>query len=119
MASWTCQRVSEGVKCGHVNRSGTRKCALCGKPRPPKKRPAHMKALDMSYEDYAALNGGYFCGICGAEPKPGKKLHRDHEHRGDGKARGLLCFPCNMKLWRDATSDWLLAAAEYLQRTGG
>jgi hypothetical protein len=78
---WTCQRRSLGVKCGHRNPNRKRLCEWCKKPRPARKRPAHMSALALPYDYYVALNGGERCGICGAAPKPGKKLHRDHDHR--------------------------------------
>lgn len=76
-----------------------------------------MAALALPYEHYVEINGGEFCGICGALPKSHKRLDRDHEHRGDGKARGLLCWACNRQLRTWATIEWLKAAAAYLERT--
>lgn len=113
---WTCQRVAKGAKCGHRNPPRTRKCGRCLKPRPVRQRPAHMSALALPYEYYVRLNGGEHCGICGRRPEPGKKLHRDHEHKGVGTARGLLCFPCNLQLKHTSTIAWLRGAAEYLER---
>jgi hypothetical protein len=113
---WTCQRVTERVKCGHLNPNRKRKCERCGKTRPARKRPAHMSALDLPYEYYVQINGGEHCGICGRVPDPGKKLHRDHEHKGVGFARGLLCFPCNLQLKHTSTVTWLHGAAAYLER---
>lgn len=76
-----------------------------------------MAALDLTYEQYVELNGGVErCGICGKEPKPGKRLHRDHDHR-TGKPRALLCFPCNSALRPYMTLDWLMAAVAYIKRT--
>lgn len=76
-----------------------------------------MAALDLPYEHYLKLNGGVErCGICGAEPKPGRRLHRDHDHR-TGAPRGLACFPCNSALRPYMTADWLRAALAYLERT--
>lgn len=115
--AWTCQRVRAGKKCGHRNPSIKRKCQSCDKLRPARKKPAHMVALNATYEDYIALNGGEHCGICGAKRKPGgKRLHRDHDHR-TGKARGLLCFPCNSALRPYMDWKWVCAAADYLART--
>lgn len=115
---WTCQRVSQGVKCGTVNRAVERKCQLCGKPKPARKRPAHTAALDLPYETYVEINGGEWCGICGVGPSPNRRLDRDHEHRADGKARGLLCWDCNKRLsTRIANPEWLRAAVAYLERT--
>jgi hypothetical protein len=72
-----------------------------------------MKALEEPYEVFLEANGGVNrCGICGKEPP----LHRDHEHRGEGKPRGLLCFPCNLQLKHTSTPKWLRAAAAYLER---
>lgn len=112
---WTCQRVAHGVKCGHRNPRRKHLCERCGKRRPATQRPAHLVALDLPYEDYVALNGGERCGICGVEPKPGKKLHRDHDHCS-GTPRGVLCFPCNLQLKNGYGPQWLRAAADYLER---
>jgi hypothetical protein len=54
---WTCQRRSLGVKCGHRNPNRKRNCAWCKKPRPARKRPAHMSALALPYDYYVQLNG--------------------------------------------------------------
>lgn len=112
---WTCQKVSGGVKCGAQNPRRKRNCGVCGKPRAPRRRPAHMRALDLPYETYAALNGGEWCGICGKEPTPMRKLDRDHDHK-TGEPRGLLCWSCNRQLRTWATSEWLRSAADYLDR---
>jgi hypothetical protein len=113
---WTCQRSSGGVKCGHRNPNRKRNCEWCKKPRPARKPPAHMSALSLPYEYYLEINGGPQCGICGKLPAPGQRFHRDHEHKGVGYARGLLCFPCNLQLKHTSTVKWLRAAAAYLER---
>lgn len=115
VSTWTCRRQTEGVICGQVNQGKFRKCITCQKPRPARKRPAHMAALDLPYEHFVQINGGEFCGICGAERKPEKRLDRDHDHR-TGLPRGLLCWSCNRQLRTWSTVEWLLAAAAYLQR---
>lgn len=75
-----------------------------------------MAALDLTYEEYVALNGGEHCGICGTVKKVGgKRLHRDHDHR-TAKPRGILCFRCNAVLRPYMTLEWLRSAAEYLER---
>lgn len=113
---WTCQRVTGGVKCGAQNPNRKRKCGACGKTRPARQRPAHLAVLDEPFSVFLAANGGIErCGICGAEPGRAK-LHRDHEHKGDGFARGLLCFPCNLQLKHTSTIEWLRSAADYLER---
>jgi hypothetical protein len=111
---WTCRRQSKGVVCWGLNSPRSRKCAKCGKPRPARNRPAHMRALDIPYEQYIDLNGGEHCGICGKTSK-GRRLDRDHDHR-TGKPRGLLCWSCNRQLRTWATVEWLRSAAAYLER---
>jgi hypothetical protein len=37
------------------------------------------------------------CAICRRPPKPGRRLHVDHDHK-TGRVRGGLCYPCNHKL---------------------
>jgi len=112
---WTCQRTKDGVKCGHKNPSRYQLCRKCAKRRPPRKRPAHLKALDIGYDQYVAINGGEHCGICGATAKA-RRLHRDHEHSGDGRPRGILCFRCNAALRPYMDAEWLDRAAAYLRR---
>lgn len=114
--AWTCQRSELGVVCKHRNENKYRRCQSCGKPRPPRKRPAHRKALELPYEHYLALNGGIErCAICGAPPREGRKLDRDHCHRS-GEPRGLLCHVCNRTLGNRITPDWLRRALAYLER---
>lgn len=109
---WRCQRVKAGVKCATLNLRTKQKCTECGGPRPKARPPAHRAILDQPYEWWVARFGER-CGICGVEPADGKRLHRDHEHTGDGVARGLLCFQCNRKLG-NKNAEWLCAAAVYL-----
>ena len=115
MKTWTCQRVAAGSKCGHRNPSRKQKCLACGKTRPARRRAAHLKALDASYEDFVTLNGGNFCAICGRKPTARRRLDRDHDHKS-GLARGLLCARCNRALPSWVTHTWLLSAAAYLSR---
>lgn len=124
--TWTCQRVTAKVKCGHVNPKVKRICERCGKRRPETKRAAHFDALKIPYEIYVVLNGGELCGICGRPPSNDKRLDRDHEHAGDGLPRGLLCHSCNRTLGprmetsaRMAGMDlatFLRTAADYIER---
>lgn len=115
---WTCRKVTRGVKCGQLNKVGTRKCARCGTLRPIRKPPAHMAALTAPYSVFLAANGGVErCGICGVAPKQGRTLQRDHEHVADGKVRGLLCFQCNFRLGKHMKLPWMRAAVAYLERT--
>jgi hypothetical protein len=114
--TWTCQRQTNGETCRHVNPARYQVCRKCAKRKPPRRRPAHLKALELPYEEYVALNGGEHCGICGAKPSENRRLDRDHEHRGDGKPRGLLCWKCNKALDDRVSPGWLRAAAYYLER---
>lgn len=111
---WTCTRRTDGVKCNTLNENAKRKCTACGKPKPAARRPKHMVALEGSYEQFVEINGGEFCGICGAAPKT-KRLDRDHCHK-TGTPRGVLCPICNRHLGHWYTAEWLRAAADYLDR---
>lgn len=115
MSQWTCQRVTAGIRCGQRNDGRKRKCWACLKPRPSRKRPVHMAALDLAYEEYVTLNGGEHCGICGNPRSETRRLDRDHDH-ATGRPRGLLCWSCNRQLRTWATVAWLRAAAAYLER---
>lgn len=75
-----------------------------------------MAALDLPYEHYIEINGGEHCGICGAARSPDRRLQRDHDHRGPGHPRGLLCFACNRWLRGFMTIDWMRRAIAYLER---
>jgi hypothetical protein len=111
---WRCRRIQNGQKCGQLNLARKQKCTLCGKPRPKKRQPAHRAVLaTITYEDCVRLFGEY-CGICG-RPAGERRLHRDHEHKGAGHIRGLLCFRCNSALRSYMTLDWLRAAVAYLE----
>jgi hypothetical protein len=116
--AWTCQRVSGGQKCRHVNENRLRLCGRCGKAKRKPRRPAHMAALDIPYAGYVEMFGEQ-CGICGSPPPPGKKLRRDHSHRGDGRPRGLLCWRHNLglQMFGDDDPGLLRAAAAYLERS--
>src|SRR3954471_5375166 len=116
-STWACQRVTGGVKCGAVNPKRLHICPKCGKKRPPTKRAAHNKALGLPYKAFLIVNDGSpNCGICGRPPPEGGKHRRDHEHKGDGLPRGLLCWTCNLALRDFATVEWLRGAAAYLER---
>lgn len=108
---WTCR------KCRLRHPRRTAKCP-CGNKRPAARQAAHMHALNLSYDEYLRRNGGVErCGICGAEPKPGRRLHRDHDHTNGGRPRALLCFRCNSGLRNYMTVEWLESALAYLRRT--
>lgn len=75
-----------------------------------------MAALELDYAGYVRINGGEHCGICGRKP-PAVNLHRDHEHKGNGRPRGLLCVACNMRLGERVTVAWMEQAINYLKRS--
>jgi len=55
------------------------------------------------------------CALCGRPPK-NRKLDIDHDHRRM-VLRGLLCVRCNKALLSWMDKEWLLKAAEYVERT--
>jgi hypothetical protein len=109
VSTWRCRG------CLSMNASRTRKCAACSKARPKRRRPAHLKALDLPYETYVELTGSELCGICGTPASGKRKLDRDHDHK-TGLPRGLLHARCNRALPSWVTADWLDKAAAYLRR---
>lgn len=104
-----------------------------------KKRKSYAEALGLTPEQYRALaprdrylrlayglteaqyramegmNNG--CWICGREPKPGRRLSVDHDHKGYKRVRGLLCYRCNHRLLGRGLEDASLhsSAARYLR----
>jgi hypothetical protein len=114
---WRCTRQENGIVCRQLNIAPKRNCTACGKPRPARRKPKHMIALEAPYEYYVEITGGERCAICLKQRSRDKKrLHRDHDHR-TGRPRGLLCFRCNNALPSWVTAEWLRAAADYLDRT--
>jgi len=125
--TWTCRRSTNGKICRHVNPKRKQLCEKCGKRRPATKREAHFDALKLPYEAFVLVNGGsHDCGICGREPKHGRRNDRDHEHVGEGLVRGILCHVCNRLIGarmeyaaRQAGMDlptYLRAMADYIER---
>lgn len=102
--------------CLTVNSNRHRRCDACGKPLPAKRRPKHLRALDVDYQEYVTLNGGDHCGICLTPSTSSRRLDRDHDHR-TGQPRGLLHARCNRALPNWVTPAWLRAAADYLERS--
>src|ERR1035437_4368582 len=99
-----------------MNEIRTRKCGACGRKRPPKRKPKHMVAK-LSYEEHERRNGSETCGICGKPPKEGgRRLHRDHEHTGAGRPRGLLCFRCNAAVRNYMDLSWATRLVLYLAK---
>lgn len=124
---WTCQKRQGGVKCAHKNPKRKRICEKCGKRTEAAKRELHFSALDLPYEVFVLANGGSEdCGICGAKRSLERRNDRDHEHKGDGLVRGILCHSCNRTLGprMEASArqggmtlaQWLRAAADYVER---
>jgi Recombination endonuclease VII len=113
--TWRCRRVKAGVKCDTLNLRIKQRCTKCGGARPRRRVPAHRAALaSMTYAQCVSAFGER-CGICGAGPTT-KRLQRDHEHKGAGAIRGLLCFQCNIDLRDRMTLAWLCGAVAYLER---
>jgi len=113
---WTC------TNCRSQWTNGKLRCT-CGRKRPARlEKPKHTDILnEMPYEEWVKAFGKT-CNICGASPKPGGKLNRDHWHWGPlaGKPRGLLCWLCNKDLTtRMEKSGWLLRAQAYVDERSG
>lgn len=66
------------------------------------------------YDDLLAMQGGG-CAICGRKPSERRRLDMDHDHKLMF-IRGLLCVRCNRALAHWITSEWLRAAADYLDK---
>lgn len=104
---WTCRKCS-------TKHPRTRQLCPCGVRRPKPRRPKHVAALEMPYEEWVARFGEK-CGVCGRSATAVRRLDRDHDHT-TGEPRGLLCHRCNRALPSWVTTDWLLQALAYLQR---
>lgn len=115
MKTWTCRRKFQGKQCLTTNPSRKRTCQVCGKAKPKKRVPAHMRVLaEMPYDAWIAKYGET-CNICGARQGT-RRLQRDHDH-GSGRDRGILCVRCNRALPAWMTPAWLRTAADYLERS--
>ena len=80
-------------------------------------RARRAKKYGLSVASLVALETTPCCAICGREPKPGKRLYTDHDHK-TGRVRGRLCFTCNYRLLgRGALGMAHIhrAAADYLE----
>lgn len=96
--------------------SGSR--SKSSKPSRPSRRDRYLRAkygISESVYDEILRSQGYRCAICGAPPKPGRRLHVDHDHRS-GRVRGALCWFCNHRVLgrRRENPAIHLAAARYL-----
>jgi len=114
---WTCPKCKTRYKTRN-----TLRCARCGRKQPKKRVSAHMRALDLPYEEYVRINGGDFCWIgrflgekCKGHRATGR-FHRDHDH-GTGAPRGLLCFNHNKRLLGGRTLEQARALVAYLERS--
>jgi hypothetical protein len=86
------------------------------KAREWQRRNNLKRKYGMTLEEHAALleSQGGLCAACHEAPA----IHTDHDH-ATGRVRGLLCNKCNLGLGLFADDpDRLLAAAEYLKKTG-
>lgn len=111
---WRCKRQRNKVICGQLNLKTKRKCTSCGLPRPPvRKSKAALALAAFVYEEWTTRFGER-CMICGVAPKPGRRLHREHDHRTD-EARGLLCFKCNAPIRPYMDLEWARRLVDYLE----
>lgn len=81
--------------------------------RRPSKHRVFLNSQRHRYPELFEAQGGV-CFLCGRPPKT-RRLHLDHHH-GTMKLRALLCFRCNSGLKHWMTKEWLLKAAEYVDR---
>lgn len=58
---------------------------------------AKSYGLTLAQYDAMVVRQGGKCAACEYPPKPGHRLHVDHDH-STGKVRGLLCHGCNVAL---------------------
>jgi hypothetical protein len=98
--------------------SRRRTCPDCGATRKPKHKAKHTAALDHDRAVFVAANDGYDgCWVCRELGiQMGGPLQRDHEHKGDGRPRGILCVFHNRKLGPAYTPELVNAYAKYLAR---
>ena len=91
--------------------------ATAARKRQPLRRRVLQFGLD---EETLEILMGRGCAICHANPAidPTTRLHVDHDH-STGKARGILCQPCNLALGHFQDDPIVITAAlEYLLRGG-
>lgn len=80
-------------------------------PVPGRARAGSHALADDEYAAMLARQGGG-CAICGTTPKT-RRLHTDRDHK-TGAVRGLLCHRCNRALPQWITTEWLMAALDYM-----
>ena len=106
--------------CGYAfsGDSRRRKCPDCGAKRVPKRRPKHLAALNHDRAVFIVANDGYDgCWVCRElGVKLDGPLYRDHEHKGNGRPRGLLCRYHNGCLGPRYTPELVAVLARYLNR---
>jgi len=62
---------------------------------------------------------GNKCALCGSESHGANNWNADHDHK-TGKARGLLCWTCNVTLGHIEAKDpgWMDRAKKYIDKGG-
>jgi hypothetical protein len=78
------------------------------------------KKYGISASDYEHMDRtqNFKCALCGKEPKPGKKLHVEHNHK-TGKVRALACFYCNRRRIGQLNLEWAKKIYEYMVKYDG
>jgi hypothetical protein len=86
---------------------------------PQQFREGHLRRVfNFTGAQYEALlnEQGGGCALCGREPRAGRSLHVDHNHK-TGVVRGLLCFRCNAGIGQFGEDTFRIAdAIVYLSR---
>lgn len=92
---------------------------LAPEPCKPERKRYLMKTYGLKPSQYERMRqrGKGACWICRRLPKPGRRLHVDHDHKPPNRVRGLLCFRCNFRLLGRGREDAGLheMAARYLR----
>jgi hypothetical protein len=83
--------------------------------RYPKKHRDFLNKHRSLYEEILKSQGGG-CAICGRRPSEKRRLDLDHYHGEPMRLRGALCVICNRALKDFMNREWLLKAAEYVDR---
>lgn len=98
-----------------VKRTGDRHCRTCRLRRQRERSLRALYGVTPRYYEANLMHQDGRCWICGTD-KPGghgNKWCIDHNHK-TGRARGLLCQPCNVKLGVLENSEFVRKASIYL-----
>jgi hypothetical protein len=108
---------SGGVKCATDNPRVKQKCTKCGGPRPkPSRRPIVRCLIFPTRPTSSPTAEARTAASAAAAAEGWPSPQGSRARKGEGLARGLLCWTCNLALRDFATPEWLNNAAGYLER---